>query len=155
MTAVFANQSFWEKDYSHSLRRRWTPFAGIHVCRVGKSVLGLNVAWLVDLWSTQLYERQCIHGSVYLLICSRHVLLRLFLCSGNCQRIQWSIERSRFPAPVELTFSGWGEREGAESDKISLEKYYSVVKDQLGDWSKKVTFQLRRECHESPAQVNM
>lgn len=67
------------------------------------------------------------------------------LCRGN------SVvnERSRFPAPVELTFSGrGGEREGAESDKISREKYYSVVKDQLGDWSKKVAFQLRRECHE-------
>ena len=70
------------------------------------------------------------------------------LCRGN------SVvnERSRCPAPMELTFSGGGgEREGAESDKISLEKYYSVVKDQLGDLSKKVTFQLRRECHEGPS----
>ena len=42
------------------------------------------------------------------------------LCPGN------SVvnEKSRFPAPVEFTFSGGGgEREGAESDKISPEKY--------------------------------
>lgn len=72
------------------------------------------------------------------------------LCQGN------SVvnERSRFRSCGTYIFCGGGEREGAESDKISLEKYYSVVKDQLGDWSKKVTFRDANVMRE-PAQVNM
>lgn len=142
---------FGEKDYSHSLRRRWTPLLWDPCLQSRKKCFRTECGMV-----SRPLEHSTVWKAMHSWICIfthlfQACLLRLFLCSGNCVGGILN-ERSRCPAPVELTFSGGGgEREGAESDKISLEKYYSVVKDQLGDLSKKVTFQLRHECHEGPS----